>query len=166
MEQMNLVRSYVENIHALRSQEGIKVRQPLSDIYIKEKLSDEFKELLADETNFKAVNIVVKFPNKGVVISNSNTTAIATIITTELRLEGYLRELVRTINGIRKDKGLTPGDNVVLVYSTESSELRTVFEKFGDDLKKSIIAKELVVKENNGQVIDINGKKISLEIVI
>ena len=81
-------------------------------------------------------------------------------ITNELRLEGHLRELVRSINAMRKKQGLTPGDVVVLKYQTNSDELKKVFDKFKDELKKSVIAGELVEGGCDGEEIDVNGEKI------
>ena len=65
---------------------------------------------------------------------------------------------------MRKDAHLTPGDEITLAYHTESEELKKVFERFGDEIKKAVIAKELVEKKNQGETADINGEKMTIVI--
>ncbi|MDZ4221246.1 MAG: DUF5915 domain-containing protein, partial [Patescibacteria group bacterium] len=88
--------------------------------------------------------------------------SLDTAITPELATEGNLRELVRTINGMRKNKGLTPGDIITLTYHTESDEIKKVFEQYREELKKSVIASKLVEEKNEGEHVDINGEKINI----
>ena len=155
---MRHARQIVEQGLAARAKAGIKIRQPLSSArVIGEALPSDFTELIADELNVKNITYIA---------GSALAVALDTEITSELAAEGNARELIRTINAMRKDAHLTPGDEITLAYHTESEELKKVFEKFSDELKKSIIANELVEKKNSGEVTDINGEKISLEIGI
>ncbi|MBU2575849.1 isoleucine--tRNA ligase [Patescibacteria group bacterium] len=157
LEKMQNVLQIVELGLAARAEAGIKIRQPLgmAKVFNKE-LSDDYASLIKDELNVKQVAFV-----KG-----ENKIELDTKITDELRIEGNLRELVRTINAMRKKQGLTPGDVVVLKYKTDSDELKKVFDQFEDELKKSVIASELVDGDIDGEKVDINGENINIEIGI
>jgi isoleucyl-tRNA synthetase len=153
LEQMDMVRQIVETGLASRAESGIKIRQPLSLAKVSgESVPEEYLELIKDELNVKQVEFV-----KG-----ENKVELDTKVTDELRIEGHLRELVRSINAMRKKQGLTPGDVVTLSYSTASKELEQVIDKYADELKKSVIAGELVEKDNEGEEIEVNGEKIKI----
>ncbi len=155
IEEMEKVRQIVELGLSSRAKSGIKIRQPLGLARISgDSVSEEYIELIKDELNVKQVKFV-----KG-----ENKVELDTKITPELQTEGNLRELVRSINSLRKKQGLTPGDVVTISYSTSSKELGKVFDAFGDELKKSVIASELVEKENGGESIDINSEQIKISI--
>lgn len=153
---MEDVRRVVEHGLAARAASGIKVRQPLSSARVTgEALSDDCTTLIKDELNVKNVTYIA---------GDALAVAFDTEITSELASEGNLRELSRAINAMRKKKGLTPGDEITLTYHTESAELKKVFDEFGDELKKSVMAKELVEKKNDGERVDVNGEKITIVI--
>ena len=154
IENMKSALKIVELGLSARAEQSIKIRQPLGMAKVSDKkLSDDYVELIKDELNVKQV----KF------IDGENKVELDTQITDELRLEGYLRELVRSINSMRKKQGLTPGDKVTFEYTTSSKELKKVFDKYSDGLKKSVIASKLVEKENNGEELDINGETIKIQ---
>jgi len=50
-----------------------------------------------------------------------DTLHLDTVITSELREEGFVRELIRNIQEMRKDAGLTPRDRVALRFSGEKN---------------------------------------------
>lgn len=96
---MQMVRQIVEQAHAKRKEAGIKLRQPLASLTYEslDKLSEELEQLLAEETNVKSVNHGKKFE-------------LNTKLTPELQEEGDARELIRSIQQLRKDSGLTLSD--------------------------------------------------------
>jgi hypothetical protein len=63
-------------------------------------------------------------------------------ITPELKLEGEYRELIRTIQDLRKEKGLMPQDIITLTLPTNAQE---IVNTFGEELLKTVGAKEVVV---------------------
>lgn len=106
------------------------MRQPLAALTAKEwNLGDEYNTLVMEELNVKAV------------VSGSET-LLDTNITPELKLEGDYRELVRAIQDMRKEKGLMPQDVIAL---TLPSKYQEIMNTFGEDLKKIVGAKEVVV---------------------
>ncbi len=86
-----------------RKKANIKVRQPLSSLFVNEKdfaLADEFLALVKDELNVKRVE----------KNSMNEKVLLDTEITKELRLEGLARELLRYIQDERKKQGLKPSE--------------------------------------------------------
>ena len=65
-----------------------------------------------------------------------------TKITNELKTEGMIRELIRSIQGMRKDGGLKPGQMIYLRYSADSS-LKDLIQKYESEIKKEVSAKQI-----------------------
>jgi isoleucyl-tRNA synthetase len=66
-----------------------------------------------------------------------------TKITEELKLEGLSREIIRQLQDLRKDQGLSITDKVEAVFSETEDNMKTV-EKFGGDIKRKVLAESLV----------------------
>ena len=114
-EKMREVREIVNQALAKRAEEGIKVRQPLSDLQIvSDKLSkeEELLEIIKKEVNVKS-------------ISFGKEVKLNTEITPELKKEGEIRDFIRTVQRMRKKSGLTPEDIVSIQFigGSYSSEL-------------------------------------------
>jgi isoleucyl-tRNA synthetase len=58
-------------------------------------------------------------------------------VTEELRLEGVARELVRRIQDLRKEKGLSVTNRVEITYENTSDNQKAV-ELFGDEIAKKV----------------------------
>ena len=156
LDYMEITRKVVELGLAKRAEVGIKVRQPLSKFSIFNfQFSNDYIELIKAELNVKEVVCV-----EG---SEDLSVELDTNITPELKQEGYLRELVRTINGMRKKAGLTIGDRIEIKYETSNEILKKVFDKFEEELKKQTLADE-ISEGSGGEEIKINN--INLEIGI
>lgn len=120
--QMDKIRMWAALALQMRAKAGIKVRQPLAEFVVnkndygkKEKFSQELLEILKDEINVKK-------------ISWGNECTLDTRITPELREEGFVREVIRNIQEMRKDAGFKPGDGILVSFSVSSS-IQTVLEK-------------------------------------
>lgn len=131
-EQMQEVRNICSMALQKRAEAGIKVRQPLSKLKIKsQKLKVELVNLIKDEVNVKEVVLDSKI-KEGVVLD--------TTITDELEEEGIVRDFIRQIQAMRKEMGLTPKDKIKVYYS----ENQQIIEKYKDQIKKQVIAKDIV----------------------
>ncbi len=137
LEAMTEVRRLASLALAEREKAGIKVRQPLRKLSIKNKvLSIKDKELLAilgDEVNVKEV--VVDGKMKGELELDIE-------ITPELREEGVMRDLARMIQGLRGDANYQPKD-LVIVNLEVPAELLKIIEKRAVQLKKDVKAKSI-----------------------
>jgi isoleucyl-tRNA synthetase len=133
----------------------------LSDIWfskleIKDKtLSEEYIEIIKDEVNVKEV-----LSNE----SMNDEVFLHVKITSELKEEGDAREIIRSIQDQRKNKGLSP-DDVIVINVTYPNELNKTFEKYSQLIKDTTRAKEIVRKELNGvEETKINEFTIKLEV--
>ncbi|MFH1744761.1 MAG: class I tRNA ligase family protein, partial [bacterium] len=137
---MKIAKQIVELGLAKRDQAGIKIRQPLSMLkVIGEELPKEYFELVKDELNIK--EIITDYGD-GILKVELNTE-----ITAELKQEGAKREIVRSINSLRKDAGLTIQDTIDIYYETESEEIKTIFSLYKNEIIKDTLARNI-----NGEV--------------
>ncbi len=147
--EMQKVRDVCTEGNALRKKLNIAVKQPLASFTIVGELSSNYFEIIKDELNVKNILIGTEF-------------AYDTIITPELKREGNYRELVRALQDLRKETGLTPDDMINLKISENSKDL---LDGFTDDLKKTVQIEdiEFIGGENeiniDGQVYKINIEK-------
>ncbi len=138
IEDMETVRRIVEMGLAKRDELKIKVRQPLSTLTVyTEKLQikhDELLDLIRDELNIKEV-IFEK--------SKEEKVELNTEITPELKKEGMKREIVRLVNQLRKQAGMTIEDRIVLSWSSEDPLAQAVFENYEKELKSDTLSSEI-----------------------
>src|SRR3989344_481825 len=147
--QMNEARKIVEESLFLRKEAKIKVRQPLQKLVIDKDFPDGLKNIIADEVNVKEVLFGEKIE-------------LDTQLSEELIKEGLVREVVRAINQIRKEKGLTREIKVSILYETEDEEIKAVFDEFADEIKKQVSADNVEIGEGEEEV-EINQKKLKLK---
>lgn len=133
LDEMEQVRNVVVAVHSFRAQAKLKVRQPLSQLIVTKKFSNELVVILQDELNVKSVVFSQKALPKELPWISANDVALDTTITDELREEGYLREMIRAVNATRKFLKLQPGEKVALTYSTTDDGKKYV-EHFRSDL--------------------------------
>jgi isoleucyl-tRNA synthetase len=175
IKMMKMARKVVEMGLALRAEKEIKVRQPLGKLLISEKLPEEFLEIISEELNVKKSEVVSKLFGVGVgaLIPDNFVTKeegglsvlLDTAITDELKKEGIVREITRTINQIRKEQKLTIADRVIVKYSTDDVSLKFVFSKYNEEIKKAVLAYS--VEEGEGEThneVVIGGSKLKIEI--
>ncbi|MDP2696194.1 MAG: class I tRNA ligase family protein [bacterium] len=126
---------------AAREKAGIKVRQPLNVLKIYSTKSEikNYKELLiilADEINVKKV----------VFDEEVDDVELDIEITPELKAEGTMRELMRSVQKLRHDAKLQPKDMINL-YMELPDQLKTVATANLAKLKKDIKAKSIDFKK-------------------
>lgn len=105
LEEMNLVRKIAERGLAERKRANIRLRQPLASLTYtyNDRLSTELERIILEELNVKSVEY-----KKG--SSEDIQVTLDTKITPELQREGEVRELIRQIQQMRKEQGLTLAD--------------------------------------------------------
>jgi len=162
-KKMDRVREIVALTLTERAKIGIKIRQPLKELRIKNeklKINEELLDLIKEEVNIK--DIVFDSKIKGKI-------ELDTEITEELKKEGNIREIIRQIQSLRKKAGFTPEDKIVIYYQGEK-DLKTILEKNkenilsetrAEEIKEGFPEKEVLAGE---KTIKINKKEISLSI--
>ncbi|MEK7116894.1 MAG: class I tRNA ligase family protein [Patescibacteria group bacterium] len=144
LNNMEEVRKIVSLALEKRMSAGIKVRQPLQKLKIKNskiKNWEEYTSLIKDEINIKEIVI------DG---SISEDVELDTKITEELQKEGNARDFVRAVQELRKNKNLVSSDMIELLVETDEKGkefLNSVFE----EIKERTNISEIIFAENDGQ---------------
>jgi len=108
-QEMTVIRKVVEQTHAARATAGIKVRQPLQTLAVWDGTahpSSESLEVLKAEINVKEV--------VWSQAANDQRVELDTTLSPELRAEGKARDLMRSIQVLRKKHGLTREDSATV----------------------------------------------------
>ena len=136
LNDMTGVRSIVAEALKQRSGAGIKVRQPLASLTITHKrLQKDLLELIKEEVNVKQVVF-------------GGGLALDTVITSELKEEGMMREIIRNIQEMRKDLGLHP-KNRIRAHFSGTKEIDAILERW----------KKFVMDEAGAVEVLVGGKK-------
>ncbi len=112
---MEHTRRIVSEALEARSKANIKIRQPLQSL--RANLEGAYPELIKDEVNVKIVE-----DKEGDMFLDTN-------LTPELIEEGLVREEIRSIQDLRKEKGLKPGELLNISVPIEKKDLYQKFEK-------------------------------------
>jgi len=155
LEDMQKVRDIVTLGLEARQKAGIKVRQPLLEIRLKEyDLEKEYTKIIKDELNVKIVMIKPDL-QEGVELN--------TEIGEELKQEGNYRELVRAMQDMRKKIGLTPSDVISVIFETDENGKKLI-QKFENDMKKTVLASEIEFEKNDGDEVKIEEFSFKIKI--
>ncbi|MCD6471472.1 isoleucine--tRNA ligase [bacterium] len=138
LKSMKYVREICEIAHSLRAKAKIKVRQPLQKLEIKNLklktiLGKDLLDLIKEEINVKEI-VFDSSINKEVELD--------TKITPELKKEGFLREIVRQINSLRKQAGLTISQKADVYFESESREIIDLIVKNENVLKEKTLTRD------------------------
>ncbi|MDP2873739.1 MAG: isoleucine--tRNA ligase [bacterium] len=147
-EKMLAVRELAEEIHALRKVANLKVRQPLARYY---SFSDDKKKFLADEEELLAILraevnveeilfVKPKDVSKDFVVGENG--ALETKISEELKAKGQAREMMRSIQQLRKENGLAREVKVKVIYP-KTEENCQVVQLFGKEICQKTLAESL-----------------------
>ncbi|MFA5086036.1 MAG: isoleucine--tRNA ligase [Candidatus Paceibacterota bacterium] len=153
---MQEARNIVNLALAERQKVGIKVRQALSSLKVKDFdiKEEDIIDLIRDEVNVKEVVSDKSIKEKIELDTN---------ITPELREEGDMRELIRQIQQMRKEMKLVPEDTISVLY--QKSELSDkIIGKNGETILKEVLAEEFVPSSENLKEVELSQGKVSIGI--
>ncbi|OGG43360.1 hypothetical protein A3G50_02685 [Candidatus Jorgensenbacteria bacterium RIFCSPLOWO2_12_FULL_42_11] len=142
LEEMAEIRRMASLGLAKRLEAGIKVRQPLSELKIKNPELRNKTELLAvlkEEVNVKEIIFDSEIKEE---------IELDTEITPELKMEGVLRDLTRLIQGLRQDAGYQPKDKIIFM-AEGPEELSAILTKNENFIKNEINAREIDLKHSD-----------------
>ncbi|MBU1146021.1 isoleucine--tRNA ligase [Patescibacteria group bacterium] len=161
LDQMDLAQKIVEAGLAARASAGMKIRQPLAsatvtmDFYrmmpslgvneistTNQELPSSFAkliEIIKEELNVGAVKIAPSLKSDKTDFSVN----LDTLITPELKAQGLVREIVRTVNSLRKEAGLSIADRITLYYETADQSAEKTMQEFGKKIKKDTLSNNL-----------------------
>ena len=125
----------------------LKIREQLS---IKKNINEVYFELIKDEINVKEI-IINESQNEDVILDIT--------ITEELRKEGDIRKLIRAVQDMRKEKGMSPQDNISLFISS--------VKELGDISLLKSTCKIIEIKEDKnieGQSVELSTSSVVISI--
>ncbi len=134
IQDMTVVRAFVEAGHRVRKELKLKVRQPLSRVtigqpstykYVNTDQLENYNQLIQDELNIKKVEYIDS--------KEDITIEYDVDITPELKLEGEVRDLIRSIQQQRKTLGVNISEKIRLTVPQ-------VYEPYVEHLKKQVQA--------------------------
>ena len=168
-EKMNETRKITSLALAERIIKGIKVKQPLASLKIKNKKSiiknnNELLNLIKNEVNVKEIIFDDEIENEIELDIN---------ITEELRQEGQVREIIRHLQEMRKSLGLKPA-NKISIFIYGQAPLNKIFENNKDFILKESRGGNIYMgekhepggtsKDDLEKEVSIDGEKILLSI--
>jgi len=155
-EAVNLAMKLASLGRAARAQAAIKVRQPLALAKVKvgqneqESLKRVLPQLL-DELNVKTIEAVddaSALENEGykVITEGSYVVAVPTEISPELKAEGTAREIVHTLQTMRRAAGFDIADHITTYYQGDD-DFTKVMRDFADYITQETLSLGLVRDE-------------------
>ena len=155
-EKMKQTREIVSKALDERIQAAIPVRQPLRKLTVFGfELDEEYLELIKDELNVKEVALA----------QGDFKVELDTKINSDLMQEGIAREIMRKINGMRKEKKLTISNRVILYVDTDNADVKTAVWKFSTEISHSVQADEIKFEAfDDSKELEVNKTKIKIGI--
>ncbi|MCX7912503.1 MAG: class I tRNA ligase family protein, partial [Dehalococcoidales bacterium] len=140
---------------AARAKAGIKIRQPLAEIYVGVKSDAEKRAVermavpILDELNIKEMFVdrlekVMAKEGTGVSVASDGTSAVAIscYITVELEAEGMAREIVHRVQMMRRSAGYEITDHIVLYIEADAFIVQSL-SSFADYVRQETLAREI-----------------------
>lgn len=122
VKQMKLTQAIVEALHRLRQEVGIKVKQPLAAWGVRGDLAsllpEELHEVVLQEVNIKAVRATPPESLVSTLVEDQGREIeiwLDTTLTPALLLEGQARELIRSIQALRKRQQIPIGAPIRII---------------------------------------------------
>lgn len=162
--QMEIARNIVEQAHAMRKKEGIKVRQPLASMRVgilEDALNPDICEVISAETNIEKLLFEKISSGKQVRVE------LDTMLTKELIDAGNLREFVRAVQNLRKEAGYALDQRITILVNADS-EFVSFIKTNTEELSKKLLIEHLLfegdMSANATGTIEINGSTITVSL--
>lgn len=131
IDNMQLAREIVSKALEVRQAKNIRVRQPLSKLTLNynfpgpSSLKSDYLRIIREEINVKKIEEGANSPYEF---------ELDLVITPELEEEGLVREEIRSIQDMRKERNLKPGDKITIEIPAGKKEL---YSKFAEEIKRA-----------------------------
>jgi isoleucyl-tRNA synthetase len=153
VQDMEMVREYVNAGLSIRAKERMKVRQPLASVTVPQ-LGEfvNFEDILTEELNVKAVKV-------GKELSLDLT------LTPELKREGLMREVIRHVQNARKQAGLNVDDHIALSLTTEDKVLDQAIDEHRATIMAETLADDIsAATYNYATIVKVEGAELKLSL--
>jgi len=152
LDEMEQVRSYVNEGLSLRAKAGLKVRQPLASVSVPSlgKFVD-YEAILTDELNVK-------------LVKTGESVAIDEKLTAELKREGLMREVIRYVQAARKKAGLNVDDHIKLMLKTDDAELAKAIDEHKETIHTETLADGVAKAGDYTEEVTVEGVKLTVSL--
>ena len=152
LDEMEQVRSYVNEGLSLRAKAGLKVRQPLASVSVPSlgKFVD-YEAILTDELNVK-------------LVKTGESVAIDEKLTAELKREGLMREVIRYVQAARKKAGLNVDDYIKLMLETDDAELAKAIDEHKETIHTETLADGVAKDGDYTEEVTVEGAKLTVSL--
>ncbi|MCH8049268.1 isoleucine--tRNA ligase [Patescibacteria group bacterium] len=133
LDEMGKARAIVSRALDIREEAGRPVKQVLASMKVSVpsgKIADEYLQVIKDEVNVKAASV-----EKGDL-----KVELDLELTPELIREGMARDIVRRVNQLRKEAGLTINDRILLKVWSPSDEVEKMFDEHSEAIRGGALA--------------------------
>jgi len=109
--------------------------------------------------------IVARDPLPGVAVAADErlSVAIDTTLTPELEQEALAREIVKLVQGLRKDAGLDVSDRIALTWESASPAVEAAISEHDEWIAGEVLASR-ITRGEGGAVLDAAGESVSLRV--
>lgn len=147
---MTIARKIVDAIRALKTDNKIKLRWPTNTLYIipKENLPElTFKDLILQMANVKDIQITDKEPSGKIIATEITECKLILDIedTKELQQERIVKDLLRTIQNLRKEHKFVTGEKIILSLATEHEFVKSALDTFSEQITSKVTASPLKI---------------------
>ncbi len=151
LEEMSKVREIITQGLAQRAEAKVKVRQPLSSVFVTG-VDEQFYPLIAEELNVKEVK-------------SGSSLKLDTSVTPELKREGIARDLIRSVQNARKNAGLNVEDRILIKIDSGSTEIIEAVKNYKDTIFAETLATgELSAQGQHAEAVKIDGQEVKIEL--
>ena len=117
-----------------------------------------------------AENLLVTMKGKeGFAFAGSGTVGVVldTVITDELKKEGYVREIISKVQNLRKERGFEVLDRIYM-YISGNEMLESIIKENEDFIKKETLTLDLIIRDSmeNCTECNINGEKLNIGVEV
>lgn len=156
---MEHTRAIINEGLSQRAEAKIKTRQPLAEIAVDLpfELPDFYLPLIEEEVNVKKVTSKA---GKAIGVK------LNTEVTSELKREGLMREVVRQVQSARKAADLQVDDRIDLMLKTTDNELQSAINEHAETIKQETLALNLGTEEISGYqtTVMIEGSELDIQL--
>ncbi|MEK7095621.1 MAG: class I tRNA ligase family protein, partial [Patescibacteria group bacterium] len=154
LSDMKEVRQIASTGLEARMKAKINVRQPLAKLTVKGLFPAHLVKIIQDEVNVKEVVTDVAILEEVV---------LDIVLTAELKEEGVVRELTRTIQDLRKEKGFTIQDKIILKIDADSKAQELIM-KNKNSIFSTTLLKDLKFENLEGEIMTIGEFALKMSI--
>lgn len=167
LKNMDVVREVASLGLNVREENKMKLRQPLAKAVVPVE-DEELRQLVQEELNVKEVEYSKSKPKDKKLTTQESKEYYASLdleLTEELKSEGWMNDVARTVQVMRKDGGFKMEDRVSVLYSTDSDEVAKMLEEFGKELGEKVGATKVErVDELEGEEVKLDEHSVTLSV--